>query len=889
MLDTTTKKRIDDCRDILVGKLPDPKAQIEQITIALIYKFMDDMDKETIELGGKAKFFSGKYAKYAWDKLFDSKLQSHDMLKLYADAIESMELNPNIPQLFRDIFKNAYLPYRDPETLKMFLKTISGFEYSHSEKLGDAFEYLLSVMGSQGDAGQFRTPRHIIDFMVEIVKPQKHETVLDPACGTSGFLIASYKHVIKNNSSNYKPEQETKTFETKNKSVEELTLNGTRYKGDKLTPDDRKKLGNNIKGYDISPDMVRMSLVNMYLHGIQDPHIDEYDTLTSEERWNEQADIILANPPFMSPKGGIRPHKRFSVQSNRSEVLFVNYIAEHLSVKGRAAVIVPEGIIFQSGKAYKELRKMLVENYLWGVISLPAGVFNPYSGVKTSILLMDKELVKKTDKLLFVKVENDGFALGAQRKPIGGSQLPETIQLLEQYTQLASHSERGIHSERSIHSELASHYEQGSHPEPGSHSELVSESLILTQLLEKHQSLAHAVDKEKIAESGEYNLSGERYRVSDFFEKSNFPIVELSEIAEVISGQSPKGEFYNTEKKGLPFYQGKTEFTDRYIGPPVKWTTQITKEADKGDILMSVRAPVGPVNFATDHCCIGRGLAAIRANSKVDKIFLFHILKSLEKDIVGGGGSVFDSISRKQIEQIKIPLPPLEVQKEIVAEIESYQKIIDGARMVVENYKPQIKIDPEWEMVKLENSIDFVSGLTLSISKNIDPNGVPIISMNSIKESGELVKEGIRKIKLPEKKTIHFLKKGDLLFNWRNGSQHLVGKTAIFDWEEDTYVFASFLLGIRPHDDKYRPKFLWYLLNQYRLDGLYKQFMRQNINGLFNREELKILKMPLVPLETQDDIIKSLDRQGELVNANKQLIEIFEQKIKDKINEVWGE
>ncbi|MDA3812252.1 MAG: hypothetical protein PF518_18185 [Spirochaetaceae bacterium] len=160
MLDTITKKRIDDCRDILVGKLPDPKAQIEQITIGLIYKFMDDMDREAIELGGKAKFFSDDYEKYSWDSLFDSKVTAIEMLNLYSEAILSMDKNPNIPPLFRDMFKNAFLPYRDPETLKLFLKTIGEFEYTHSEKLGDAFEYLLSVMGSQGDPGS--SEHHVI-------------------------------------------------------------------------------------------------------------------------------------------------------------------------------------------------------------------------------------------------------------------------------------------------------------------------------------------------------------------------------------------------------------------------------------------------------------------------------------------------------------------------------------------------------------------------------------------------------------------------------------------------------------------------------------------------------------------------------------------------------
>ena len=141
--------------------------------------------------------------------------------------------------------------------------------------------------------------------------------------------------------------------------------------------------------------------------------------------------MILANPPFMSPKGGIKPHKRFSFQAKRSEVLFVDYIAEHLTPSGRAAIIVPEGIIFQSQNAYKQLREMLVKNYLYAVVSLPAGVFNPYSGVKTSILLMDKTKAKQNDSILFVKVDNDGFGLGAQRRPIDKNDLPSALEALQ--------------------------------------------------------------------------------------------------------------------------------------------------------------------------------------------------------------------------------------------------------------------------------------------------------------------------------------------------------------------------------------------------------------------------------------------------------------------------
>jgi len=155
MLESDTKRRIDTARDILVGKVPDPKSQVEQITIALIYKFMDDMDRESKEMGGKASFFTGEFKRYRWSEIFDPRLGGHEMLNLYAEAIVKLNQNPGIPQLFRDIFKNAYLPYRDPETLKLFLATINEFVYDHSENLGDAFEYLLSVLGSQGDAGQW--------------------------------------------------------------------------------------------------------------------------------------------------------------------------------------------------------------------------------------------------------------------------------------------------------------------------------------------------------------------------------------------------------------------------------------------------------------------------------------------------------------------------------------------------------------------------------------------------------------------------------------------------------------------------------------------------------------------------------------------------------------
>ncbi|EJI1960552.1 N-6 DNA methylase [Escherichia coli] len=432
MLDTDTKRRIDSCRDILVGKVPDPKSQVEQITIALIYKFMDDMDTQSEEFGGKRSFFVNGFEKFSWSKLLAPSMGGQDTLNLYSEAIGKMTENTHLPALFRDIFKNAYLPYRDPETLKAFLKEIDNFSYDHSERLGDAFEYLLSVLGSQGDAGQFRTPRHIIDFVVRAVGPQKSDRVLDPACGTAGFLISAYKHILRENT----PSEERNSWQLRHgASVAETSIESPmHYSGSLLTPIERQRIHENIRGFDISPDMVRISLVNLYLHGFRFPLIEEYDSLTQEEHWQETYDTILANPPFMTPKGGIKPHKKFSLRSKRAELLFLDYISEHLSPIGKAGVVVPEGIVFVGQSAYVEMRKRLIqEKSLIAVVELPHGVFKPYASVKTHILIIDKQIAKRTDEVLFINIGADGYTQTDTRQAVDENDLPVALELIDNF------------------------------------------------------------------------------------------------------------------------------------------------------------------------------------------------------------------------------------------------------------------------------------------------------------------------------------------------------------------------------------------------------------------------------------------------------------------------
>lgn len=823
MLDQETKKRIDDCRNILVGKVPDPKSQVEQITIAMIYKFMYDMDLESMEMGGISTYFVGEYEKYSWGNIFNPRIGGNEMISLYGEGIVKMNLNPNIPQLFRDIFKNAYLPYRDPETLKLFLKGINEFHYSHSEKLGDAFEYLLSVLGSQGDAGQFRTPRHIIDFIVELIQPKKNERVLDPACGTSGFLISSYKHILRNNTK--------------------------KNLGDLITPDERSKLVENISGYDISPDMVRLSLVNLYLHNFSNPKIYEYDSLTSEDRWNEYYDVILANPPFMSPKGGIKPHKRFSIQSNRAEVLFVDYIMEHLTPKGRAGIVVPEGIIFQSGTAYKSLRKTLVEKYLVGVISLPSGVFQPYSGVKTSILILDKELSQKTDKIFFGKVDNDGFDLGAQRREIEKNDLPILTKEVTEYLE-------GLRNGKVVESEKLTY-----------------------------------VPKERIIGSNDIGLSYDRYTTKKI-SNTIFAKIDLGDLIVFERGlvYSKKDEVENNGIKvlranNIDVLSGKVNFTDvKMIDKKSKVNER--QKLKKNDVFICVASGskdhIGKVSFIEDDldCYFGGFMGVIRVKGSIIPKYLFFQLRHqtfnsyLRNRIVGAS---INNLNSTILNEFNFPLPPIEVQEEIVHELEKYQKIIDGAKQVVDNYRPVIDIDPSWEMKEL-GEVGKICMCKRIFKEQTKSNGdVPFYKIGTF--GGEPDSYIDRTLFSEFQSKYSYPKKGEILIS----TSGTIGKIVEFDGT-DSYFQDSNIVWISNDEKIITNKFLkviYQTINWRPTEGV-------TIPRLYNKN-IEETKFVCPPIEIQQSIVERIESERQIIEGNKKLIEIYTQKIQDRINKIWGE
>ena len=802
------RKRVDTICNILVGAVPSPAGQIDQITYALIYKFMNDIDDKSAALGGKRTYFTGEYEKYNWHNLMSSQLGAHERLELYRQAIQTMAKNPNLPGLFREIYQNAFLPFNSPNVLNLFLKEIDKFSHDESDDIGDAYEYLLSKTGAQGDVGQFRTPRHIIKFIVEAVNPTKDDSVLDPAVGTAGFLIAAYNHV--------KSQHDGK--DERGNTNEEQSL----------TADERAKLYKNYHGFDIDPTMVRTARVNMYLHGFTTPDIQNHDTLSSEDHWDKKYDVILANPPFMTPKGGIQPHKKFSISANRAEVLFVDYIASHINpVSGRAGIVVPEGIIFQSGKAYKELRKNLVENSLYAVVSLPAGVFNPYAGVKTSVLLLDKKLAKERDEILFVKVENDGYGLNAQRRPIAGDQFPEALELIKKFQ--------------------------------------------AGEIIES--DLAHTVPRSEVAESGDYNLSGNRYKTVELHSSHDWDVVELGEVVDILD-KLRKPITKSDRKPGKYPYYGATGildhienfiFSERLVllgEDGAKWGT-----GEKSAFIAEGEY------WVNNHAHVLR--------PKVDKvidIYLVNILNQMDLMPYITGVTV-PKLNQEKMRGIKIPLPPIETQRQIVAELDGYQKIIDAAQTIVKTYKPTIKIDPEWRLSSLGDYVSVNNGQVLTAFDTDGINACVKVGDMNLPDNSNFITTSAH---WTDKTLKGIVEVGSVIFPKR-GAAIATNKKRL---NKIPCYIDNNCMAITVRDaEKLDNYFLYYFMLGFDLSLI------SNSAGvaLINNPDIKGVKIPLPPIEIQRQIVAELEAEQKLVDANKKLIETFQQKIKDKIAEVWGE
>ncbi len=547
----------------------------------------------------------------------------------------------------------------------------------------------------------------------------------------------------------------------------------------------------------------------------------------------------------MSPKGGIRPHNRFSVQSKRSEVLFVDYMAEHLTPRGRAAIIVPEGIIFQSQNAHRQLRKMLVENYLVAVISLPAGVFKPYSGVKTSILILDRALARKSNHVAFFKVENDGFDLGDQRRKITNNDLPK------------------------VKAEIAEYLERLRAGEPVGGSEPAPTDQVSESGADYTPTLGLIAGKEKIAEDGEYNLSGERYRERRVI-NSKFGMVALGEICEIRKGTAI------TRKEVVPgsipvIAGGQSPSTFHNKANRTGETITVSASGAYAGFVNYFDVPI----FASDCSTIKPVQESLLSK------FVFHILKARQSaiyDLQVGMGQ--PHVYPKDLAAFEIPLPPPEIQQKIVAEIEGYQRVIDGARAVIDNYQPQIVIDPEWPIVKLEECCEnILSGGTPS-TKNEEywKGDIPwitsadIVNIKTAKPRKHITKEAIKK------SATNLIPKDNLIVVTRVG----LGKLFRNDFDVCISQDSQGLIVKNIVNSKY----LVYVLKD-KVTNFKKISQGSTIQGV-TKSQLAEIETPLPSMEVQQSIVAEIETEEVLVAANHELINRFEKKIQSAVERVWG-
>lgn len=859
-----------------------------------------------------------------------------------------------------------FLKFRDGKVLQRFLDIIDGFKYDYSEELGNAFEYLLKTMGAQGDNGQFRTPRNIIDFMVEVVDPKKEETILDPACGTGGFLVSAFKHILRNN---------TREIEQPKITLENYVSEGIPiYWGSKLSSIDRSNIEKNIVGYDNTPLMVRLAMVNLYLHHFGNPKIHTYNTLTTETRWKEKYDCILANPPFMTPKGGIDPHDKFRIPANRTEILFSCYILQHLNADGKAGFVVPEGIITTTSGDYVLLRNWLIyEAGLWAVVSLPAHIFQPYSGVKTSILFIDRAIARKRKEILMVKVENDGFSLNTNRDVIKLNDLPEALQWLElcksnpeqfvkdleakkenSFTKKIRFQHRDEFARLDTYKATSTVYSfcrKQFDKILKSKEEL--ELTITTEKLkvkgetkkEKIQKSKEAIEnanekfekqqKEFFAKTGidflpvaepqmkkwfeenikqdvieygvnlnntnkltkdiltlidnsrEFLLSFDKFTEDAFSGTSSFPLVKLQDVLDIQTGFPFESGQFNNEKEGTPIIRIrdlKDGYTDTF------YTGKFDKSflVGENEILIGMDGEFKAFKWGKVPSLLNQRVCRLYNFKNVLPEFVFNFLNEELARIEAKTHFVtVKHISHKQIYAIEIPLPPIEVQQLLVAEIETYQKVIDGCNLLSESYAPTFKIQNSWEDARLIDVANFVRGpFGGSLKKEIFvEKGYKVYEQShAIQNDFSIGRYFITKEKFEEMQRFEVLP-NDILMSCSG----TFGKVALVPEKIEKGIINQALLKISPKQELVRPLFLKLLMETPHFQiQLSKGVSGVAIKNVASVDDIKSFEIKVPDLDTQDKLIEEYKAEQRTVNGAVALASKMQDEIKFVIDKVWG-
>ena len=433
MITGELKNKMDKIWDtIYTGGLTTPSSVIEQITYLMFMKLLDDneMKKEgnasTLGVEYKSKIFldgsfqpdeniddSIPYEELRWNVFKNYEpTQMYNTVRNYVFPFIKTVSGEGKDTAFAKFMAEAVFLLDSPKVLAVCVDELSALDMSNKDMMGDIYEYCLGKMASAGKMGQFRTPRHIIDMMVKMVKPQLDDVIMDPAMGSAGFLLGSAKHL----KDNY--------------SKELLNKDNLEHYNKKM-----------FSGYDTDPTMLRLGAMNMLLHAVEEPTIEKRDSLSEDNQIRDYYSLILANPPFKGSvfEEDISKDILATCKTKKTELLFLALFIKSLKIGGRCACIVPDGVLFGSSKAHKDIRKELIDNNrLQAVISMPSGVFKPYAGVSTAVLLFTKDPAG-TEDVWFYDMQNDGYSLDDKRSKIEEDDIPD---ILDRYSNLEKEKER---------------------------------------------------------------------------------------------------------------------------------------------------------------------------------------------------------------------------------------------------------------------------------------------------------------------------------------------------------------------------------------------------------------------------------------------------------------
>ena len=417
MLTGEEKNKVDQIWETFwTGGITNPATVIEQFTYLLFLRQLDEVETKQegrarlLGLPYTQPIFSTENQKYRWHKLRN--MEPEALFSLMRGQEKSGEkigvfeflrnLHPDGESAYARYMTDAAFAIQTPKVLVSVMDGIDGLELGSEDSKGDLYEYLLSKLSTSGTNGQFRTPRHIIQMMVELAAPTLEDRIVDPAMGSAGFLVAAQSYLRKH------------------------------YGEQLLRPENLARFHTEMfHGFDTDATMLRIGAMNMLLHGVKSPDIDYRDSLSKANTDKDCYTLCLANPPFKGSldKESVEPSLlALTSKATKTELLFLALFLRILAVGGRAAVIVPAGVLFGSSKGHKAIRKALVDdNKLTAVISMPSGVFKPYAGVSTAILLFTKTGVGGTDSVWFYDMHADGFSLDDKRSPIPESDIPDIL------------------------------------------------------------------------------------------------------------------------------------------------------------------------------------------------------------------------------------------------------------------------------------------------------------------------------------------------------------------------------------------------------------------------------------------------------------------------------